>query len=83
MEGLRSPIRKIVSLAKKYNALTYLDEVHSVGLYGPEGRGIAAELNVSNDIDIINGTLSKAFGQMGGYIAASSCLLYTSPSPRD
>ncbi len=75
MEGLRSPIRKIVSLAKKYNALTYLDEVHSVGLYGPEGRGIAAELNVSDDIDIINGTLSKAFGQMGGYIAASSDII--------
>ena len=75
MEGLRSPIRKIVSLAKKYNALTYLDEVHSVGLYGPEGRGIAAELNVFDDIDIINGTLSKAFGQMGGYIAASSDII--------
>lgn len=71
MEGLRSPIKKIVSLAKKYNALTYLDEVHSVGLYGPEGRGIAAELNVSDEIDIINGTLSKAFGQMGGYVSAS------------
>ncbi|MDC2973367.1 5-aminolevulinate synthase, partial [SAR86 cluster bacterium] len=53
MEGLRSPIKKIVQLAKKYNALTYLDEVHSVGLYGPEGRGIAAELNVSDEIDII------------------------------
>ncbi len=70
MEGLRSPIRKIIEIAKKYNALTYLDEVHSVGLYGPEGRGIAAEQNLSDEIDIINGTLSKAFGQMGGYIAA-------------
>ena len=75
MEGLRSPIKEIVRLAKKYNALTYLDEVHSVGLYGPEGRGIAAELNVSDDIDIINGTLSKAFGQMGGYIAANSDII--------
>ena len=75
MEGLRSPIRKIVSLAKKYNALTYLDEVHSVGLYGPEGRGIAAELNVSDEIDIINGTLSKAFGQMGGYITANKDII--------
>ncbi len=75
MEGLRSPIKKIVSLAKKYNALTYLDEVHSVGLYGPEGRGIAAELEVSDDIDIINGTLSKAFGQMGGYVAASKDII--------
>ncbi len=75
MEGLRSPIKEIVRLAKKYNALTYLDEVHSVGLYGPEGRGIAAELSVSDDIDIINGTLSKAFGQMGGYIAANSDII--------
>ncbi len=75
MEGLRSPIKEIVRLAKKYNALTYLDEVHSVGLYGPEGRGIAAELNVSDDIDIINGTLSKAFGQMGGYISANSDII--------
>ncbi len=75
MEGLRSPIKEIVKLAKKYNALTYLDEVHSVGLYGPEGRGIAAELSVSDDIDIINGTLSKAFGQMGGYIAANSDII--------
>jgi len=75
MEGLRSPIKKIVSLAKKYNALTYLDEVHSVGLYGPEGRGIAAELGAEDDIDIINGTLSKAFGQMGGYVAASKDII--------
>ena len=75
MEGLRSPIKQIVNLAKKYNALTYLDEVHSVGLYGPEGRGIAAELDVIDDIDIINGTLSKAFGQMGGYIAANNDII--------
>ena len=75
MEGLRSPIKQIVNLAKKYNALTYLDEVHSVGLYGPEGRGIAAELNVSAEIDIINGTLSKAFGQMGGYITANKDII--------
>ena len=72
MEGLRSPLKQIVSLAKEFNALTYLDEVHSVGLYGSEGRGIAEEQNVSDEIDIINGTLSKAFGQMGGYVAASS-----------
>jgi 5-aminolevulinate synthase len=75
MEGLRSPIKKIIEIAKKYNALTYLDEVHSVGLYGPEGRGIAAEQNLSDDIDIINGTLSKAFGQMGGYIAADKDII--------
>ena len=75
MEGLRSPLKQIVSLAKEFNALTYLDEVHSVGLYGSEGRGIAEEQNVSDEIDIINGTLSKAFGQMGGYVAASSDII--------
>ena len=71
MEGIRSPIKKIVELAKQYNALTYLDEVHSVGLYGDEGKGIAVEMGVDQEIDIINGTLAKAYGQMGGYIAAS------------
>ena len=71
MEGLRSPLQKIIEIAKKYNALTYLDEVHSVGLYGPEGRGITAEKGLEDGIDIINGTLSKAFGQMGGYVAAN------------
>ena len=75
MEGLRSPLKQIVSLAKEFNALTYLDEVHSVGLYGSEGRGIAEEQKVSDEIDIINGTLSKAFGQMGGYVAASSDII--------
>jgi len=75
MEGLRSPLKQIVSLAKEFNALTYLDEVHSVGLYGSEGRGIAEEQNVSDEIDIINGTLSKAFGQMGGYVAANSDII--------
>ena len=75
MEGLRSPLKQIVSLAKEFNALTYLDEVHSVGLYGSECRGIAEEQNVSDEIDIINGTLSKAFGQMGGYVAASSDII--------
>ena len=71
MEGIRSPIIKIVELAKKYKAMTYLDEVHSVGLYGEKGKGVAVEMNVDQEIDIINGTLAKAFGQMGGYIAAS------------
>ena len=75
MEGLRSPLQKIIDLAKKYNALTYLDEVHSVGLYGPEGRGITSEKGLEDDIDIINGTLSKSFGQMGGYVAANSDII--------
>ena len=70
-----SPLKEISELAKKYSALTYLDEVHSVGLYGPGGSGVAAELGISDDIDIINGTLSKAFGQMGGYIAANSQII--------
>ena len=72
MEGIRAPIIKIVELAEKYNCMTYLDEVHSVGLYGEDGKGIAVEMGVENRIDIINGTLAKAFGQMGGYIAASN-----------
>ena len=75
MEGLRSPLQKIIEIAKKYNALTYLDEFHSVGLYGPEGRGITAEKGLEDDIDIINGTLSKSFGQMGGYVAANSDII--------
>ncbi len=75
MEGLRSPLQKIIELAKRYDALTYLDEVHSVGLYGPEGRGITAEKGLEEDIDIINGTLSKSFGQMGGYVAANSDII--------
>ena len=75
MEGLRSPLQKIIEIAKKYNALTYLDEVHSVGLYGPEGRGITAEKGLEDDIDIINGTLSKSFGQMGGYVAANADII--------
>ena len=72
MEGIRSPILKIVELAQQYNCMTYLDEVHSVGLYGQEGKGIAVEMGIEDKIDIINGTLAKAYGQMGGYIAASS-----------
>ena len=75
MEGLRSPLQKIIDIAKKYNALTYLDEVHSVGLYGPEGRGITAEKGLEDEIDIINGTLSNSYGQMGGYVAANADII--------
>ena len=75
MEGIRSPIKKIVELAKKYNCLTYLDEVHSVGIYGEDGKGIAVEMGVDQDIDIINGTLAKAYGQMGGYIASNKIII--------
>jgi 5-aminolevulinate synthase len=75
MNGLISPIDKIVSLAKKYNALTYIDEVHSVGLYGNRGAGIANAMGLSRDLDIIQGTLAKAYGTIGGYIASTNLLI--------
>jgi 5-aminolevulinate synthase len=71
MLGDISPVREICALAKKHNALTYIDEVHSVGLYGDRGAGIANMLGVENKIDIIQGTLAKAYGVIGGYIAGN------------
>jgi 5-aminolevulinate synthase len=75
MDGDISPIKQIVELCKKYNAITYLDEVHAVGLYGLTGGGIAEREDLQDDIDIINGTLGKAFGVQGGYIAGKKDFL--------
>ena len=75
MDGDFGRLEGLCDLAKKYGALTFLDEVHGVGLYGPRGAGVAARDGVMDRIDIIEGTLAKAFGVMGGYIAASTELV--------
>ena len=75
MDGDIADIRATVALAKKYNALTYIDEVHAVGLYGERGAGVAERDGIMGEIDIIEGTLGKAFGMMGGYIAANANII--------
>ncbi|KPU84198.1 5-aminolevulinate synthase [Marinosulfonomonas sp. PRT-SC04] len=72
MDGDFGPIEQVLDLADEFNALTYIDEVHAVGMYGPHGGGVAERDGLMDRIDIINGTLGKAYGVMGGYIATSA-----------
>ena len=75
MSGDISPIKEICRISKKYNALTFIDEVHAVGLYGEHGAGVAQRDGVMDQCDIITGTLGKAYGVAGGYIAGSGPLV--------
>ncbi|WP_339739770.1 5-aminolevulinate synthase [uncultured Maricaulis sp.] len=75
MDGDIGPIKAVCDLADKYNALTYIDEVHAVGLYGLRGGGIAEREGLMHRIDIIEGTLGKAYGVMGGYVAANEIVI--------
>src|SRR6266704_6323307 len=75
MDGDRAPLRELVELKKRFDALLFLDEAHAVGVIGPNGRGLAAAENLSEDVDVQMGTLSKALGASGGYICGSHDLI--------
>lgn len=75
MDGDISPIEEICDLADKYNAMTYLDEVHAVGLYGPRGGGVAEQRGILDRVDIIEGTFGKAYGCMGGFITGNKAMV--------
>lgn len=75
MDGDIAPIKEILDLAEEFKALTYIDEVHAVGMYGPRGGGIADRDGLMERIDIIEGTLAKGFGVMGGYVAANKAII--------
>jgi 5-aminolevulinate synthase len=75
MDGDIAPVARIVELAEKYNALTYIDEVHAVGMYGSRGGGVCEREGVMGRVDIVEGTLAKGFGALGGYVAANATII--------